>query len=95
MRVKAFPFNEEVRKFIAEHERIFVVEQNRDAQFKSLLVNELGINPQKIVSVLNYDGYPITADLIRQKIFQNLLGKLKPAFVEHEVGAPNESEVSE
>lgn len=95
MRVKAFPFNEEVRQFIADHERVFVVEQNRDAQFKSLLVNELNIDPQKLVSVLNYDGYPITADLIRQKVFKNLMGKLNPLFVEHEPGAPNESEVSE
>jgi 2-oxoglutarate ferredoxin oxidoreductase subunit alpha len=95
MRVKAFPFNDEVRNFIKDHERVFVVEQNRDAQFKSLLVNELGANPQKLVSVLNYDGYPITADFIQQKIFKNLVGKLNPAFVEHEIGDLNESEVSE
>jgi 2-oxoglutarate ferredoxin oxidoreductase subunit alpha len=84
-----------VRNFIKDHERVFVVEQNRDAQFKSLLVNELGANPQKLVSVLNYDGYPITADFIQQKIFKNLVGKLNPAFVEHEIGDLNESEVSE
>lgn len=95
MRVKAFPFHADVQKFIAEHERIFVVEQNRDAQFKSLLVNELSVDPQKLVSVLNYDGYPITADLIRQKIFKNLMGKLNPAFIEHKPGEPTDSEVSE
>jgi 2-oxoglutarate ferredoxin oxidoreductase subunit alpha len=95
MRIKAFPFNAEVQKFIAEHERVFVVEQNRDAQFKSLLVNELGVDPQKLVSILNYDGYPITADLIRQKVFKNLMGKLNPAFVEHQPGEPSDSEVSE
>ncbi len=95
MRIKAFPFNDTVRAFIEDHERVFVVEQNRDAQFKSLLVNELGINPQMLVSVLNFDGFPITADLIQQKIFQNLVGKLDPGFVEHEIGEPVESDLNE
>lgn len=95
MRVKAFPFNDEVRKFILNHERLYVVEQNRDAQFRSLLINELEVNPAKLVPVLNYDGFPITAETIRQQIYKNLLGKLSPAIVEHEPGEPTESEVSE
>lgn len=95
MRIKAFPFQESVKTFIDEHERIFVVEQNRDAQFKSLLVNELGINPHNLVSILNFDGYPITADLIRHKIYENLIGKLVPEFVEHEIGEPSDSEAIE
>jgi 2-oxoglutarate ferredoxin oxidoreductase subunit alpha len=93
--VKAFPFNEEVRQFIDNHQRVFIVEQNRDAQFKSLIINELNANPAKLTSILNYDGFPITADVIRQKIYEHLVGKLKPAFVEHEPGEPSESEVSE
>jgi 2-oxoglutarate ferredoxin oxidoreductase subunit alpha len=95
LRVKAFPFNEEVRQFIDNHQRVFIVEQNRDAQFKSLIINELNANPAKLTSILNYDGFPITADVIRQKIYEHLVGKLKPAFVEHEPGEPSESEVSE
>ena len=68
MRIKAFPFNDQVKNFIDAHETIFVVEQNRDAQFKSMLVNELSIDPNKIISVLNYDGKPITAQRICDKI---------------------------
>ena len=68
LRVRAFPFNEQVESFIAEHKRVFVVEQNRDAQMKTLLVNELGIDPHKLVPVLNYDGMPITARKIRDEV---------------------------
>jgi 2-oxoglutarate/2-oxoacid ferredoxin oxidoreductase subunit alpha len=68
MRVKAFPFGEEFADFINSHEIVFVIEQNRDAQFKSLMMIELGINPEKLVSVLNYDGTPITADNILKQI---------------------------
>lgn len=68
MRVKAFPFHQEVNDFIARHERIIVIEQNRDAQFRSLLINELELNPERLQSVLNYDGTPITAHHICQQI---------------------------
>jgi 2-oxoglutarate ferredoxin oxidoreductase subunit alpha len=64
LRVRAFPFGKEVADFIAEHEQVFVVEQNRDAQLRSLLVNELDIDPRKLVKVLFYDGTPITARFI-------------------------------
>ncbi len=50
----------------------FLVEQNRDAQMKTLLVNELGVDPARFVSVLNYDGMPITAHFIRQAISGHL-----------------------
>lgn len=95
MRVKAFPFNDEVNKFIKKHERLYVVEQNRDAQFRTLLINELDVNPAKLVPILNYDGFPITAETIRQQIYKNLLGKLSPAIVEHEAAPPSDSEVEE
>ena len=72
IRVKAFPFGGEFQNFINSHEKIFVIEQNRDAQFKSLMMIELGVNPEKLVSVLNYDGTPITADHILQQIKANL-----------------------
>jgi 2-oxoglutarate/2-oxoacid ferredoxin oxidoreductase subunit alpha len=72
MRVKAFPFGKAFTDFINSHEKIFVIEQNRDAQFKSLMMIELGANPEKLVSVLNYDGTPITADNILKQIKANL-----------------------
>jgi 2-oxoglutarate/2-oxoacid ferredoxin oxidoreductase subunit alpha len=64
LRVRGFPFGDEVASFIAEHDQVFVVEQNRDAQLRSLLVNELEINPAKLAKILHYDGTPITARFI-------------------------------
>jgi 2-oxoglutarate ferredoxin oxidoreductase subunit alpha len=64
LRVKAFPFNKDVEQFIASHKRVYVVEQNRDAQLRALLMIELGAPADKLVPVLNYDGMPITADAI-------------------------------
>ncbi|MDP2259059.1 MAG: 2-oxoacid:acceptor oxidoreductase subunit alpha [Caulobacter sp.] len=64
MRVRAFPFPGEVFDFIARHELVFVVEQNRDAQLRTLLINEGGVDPARLVKVLNYDGSPITARFI-------------------------------
>ena len=72
MRVKAFPFGNEFETFINAHKKIFVIEQNRDAQFRSLMMIELGVNPAKLVSILNYDGTPITADNIFNQIKANL-----------------------
>ncbi len=68
MRVRAFPFPDSVKQFIDEHEHVFVVEQNRDAQLRSMLVNELGIAPAKLEPVLHYDGTPITARFIVREI---------------------------
>ncbi|HNK18864.1 MAG TPA: 2-oxoacid:acceptor oxidoreductase subunit alpha [Piscinibacter sp.] len=64
MRLRAFPFPDSVPEFIAAHEKVFVVEQNRDGQMQTLLVNELGIDPAKLVRVLHFDGTPITARFI-------------------------------
>ncbi|HMM79427.1 MAG TPA: 2-oxoacid:acceptor oxidoreductase subunit alpha [Pyrinomonadaceae bacterium] len=72
MRPRAFPFGEAFSEFVAAHDRIFVVEQNRDAQFRSLIMIELGTDPAKLISVLNYDGTPITAD--------NIYGQIKTAM---------------
>jgi 2-oxoglutarate ferredoxin oxidoreductase subunit alpha len=68
LRVRAFPFHDEVADFVARHESVFVVEQNRDAQLKMLMVNECGIDPARLTSVLHYDGTPITARFIREEI---------------------------
>jgi 2-oxoglutarate ferredoxin oxidoreductase subunit alpha len=68
MRLRAFPFPASVPEFIASHDQVFVVEQNRDAQMHSLLVNELDVDPAKLVRVLHYDGTPITARFITNAI---------------------------
>ena len=72
MRLKAAPFPQSVLDFIMDHETVFVVEQNRDAQMRSILINELEIDPRRLVSVLNYDGFPITADFIIRKIHSHI-----------------------
>ena len=68
LRLQAFPFSDVVADFIAEHEQVFVVEQNRDGQVRSLLVNELGVDPARVLPVLHYDGTPITARFITREI---------------------------
>ncbi|WP_028524674.1 2-oxoacid:acceptor oxidoreductase subunit alpha [Runella limosa] len=68
MRATAFPFHSSVEEFIAAHDQVFVIEQNRDAQFRTLLINELEVNPKKLIKILNYDGMPITAEAIRRQI---------------------------
>lgn len=77
MRLRAFPFSQAVHNFIEEHERVYVVEQNRDAQMRSLLMIELGVSPQKLIPVLQYDGFPITAAAIISQI-----AKYHPAAAE-------------
>jgi 2-oxoglutarate/2-oxoacid ferredoxin oxidoreductase subunit alpha len=72
MRIRAFPFPDVVSKFIAEHDEIFVVEQNRDAQMRTLIVNELDIDPAKLIRILHYDGTPITARFITQAITKHV-----------------------
>ena len=68
MRIRAFPFDEEVRAFIDRHEIVFLAEQNRDAQMKTLLVNDLGVDPARIDSVLYYGGFSISADTIYEQV---------------------------
>ncbi len=68
LRLRAFPFPQSVPDFIAAHQRVFVVEQNRDAQMRSLLVNELEVDPARLESVRHYDGTPITARFIAAAI---------------------------
>jgi 2-oxoglutarate/2-oxoacid ferredoxin oxidoreductase subunit alpha len=71
MRVRGFPFGAEVLEFIQAHDRVFVVEQNRDAQLRTLLVNELEIDPARLQKLLHFDGTPITARMIAEKIEGN------------------------
>jgi 2-oxoglutarate ferredoxin oxidoreductase subunit alpha len=72
MRLRAFPFSQPVRDFIASHDSVFVVEQNRDAQMHSMLVNELDVDPARLVRVLHYDGTPITARFIATAIRKSI-----------------------
>ncbi|MAD07209.1 MAG: ferredoxin oxidoreductase [Gammaproteobacteria bacterium] len=67
-RVRAFPFGSEVEAFVQAHDLVFVVEQNRDAQMRTLLINELQTAPAKLVPVLYYAGLSISADTIHQQI---------------------------
>jgi 2-oxoglutarate ferredoxin oxidoreductase subunit alpha len=64
VRVRAFPFAEEAIDFILDHNQVFVIEQNRDGQLRTLLINEGAIDPARLISILHYDGTPITARFI-------------------------------
>ncbi len=68
LRIRAYPFHDDVLDFIAAHDRIFLVEQNRDAQLRSLLINDGDIDPARLVPILHYDGTPITARFIVKAI---------------------------
>ncbi len=68
LRIRSFPFQDEIFDFVSSHSKVFVIEQNRDAQLKTLLVNDAGINPASLISVLHYDGTPITARYITGEI---------------------------
>ncbi len=72
LRIKSFPFDQIAINFLHDHKHIFVVEQNRDAQMKSLIMIELGISSEKLISVLNYDGLPVTATNIVHQITHSL-----------------------
>jgi 2-oxoglutarate ferredoxin oxidoreductase subunit alpha len=82
MRLQAFPFPASVNKFIADHEKVFVVEQNRDAQMRSMIINELEIDPARLVAVLHYDGTPITARFIGAAIRKSIQTVVKTAAAE-------------
>ncbi len=75
MRLRAFPFNEDVKAFCAAHDRVFMIEQNRDGQMRSLLMIEAEVPGEKLISVLNYDGTPMTAQFVRNAV----LAHLRPA----------------
>jgi 2-oxoglutarate ferredoxin oxidoreductase subunit alpha len=86
LRVRAFPFHQDVPDFIADHDFVFVVEQNRDAQLRMLIVNECGLDPVRLVPILHYDGTPITARFIARSIGDHL-DTLKVTPPRRKVGA--------
>ena len=71
-RVKAFPFADEVREFIEQHEVIYVVEQNRDAQLRTLLINDIDADQNKLVSLLHYNGMPINAGFVVDRVLEEI-----------------------
>ena len=79
MRVRGFPFADAVAEFITAHEHVFLIEQNRDAQMRALIVNECGIAPDRLIPVLHYDGNPLTARFITREIAEKAtLFNVKP-----------------
>jgi 2-oxoglutarate ferredoxin oxidoreductase subunit alpha len=74
LRVRAFPFSDAVDRFVAEHETVFVIEQNRDAQLRTMLMTEQEMSPARLVPILHFDGTPITARFITEAIAQRLPG---------------------
>jgi 2-oxoglutarate/2-oxoacid ferredoxin oxidoreductase subunit alpha len=83
MRVRAFPFSEDVEKFLAAHELLFVVEQNRDAQFRALLTLETAVDKRKLRSLLHYDGLPMCASFV----VEGVLAELRPRALAAPKGA--------
>ena len=79
LRLRAFPFSDAVVDFINAHDQVFLVEQNRDAQMRVLLVNECGIDPARFISILHYDGTPITARFIIAAIAERMATKSREA----------------
>jgi len=90
MRIRAYPFHDDILDFIAAHERVFVVEQNRDAQLRTLILSEGDIDPARLVPILHYDGTPITARFIVKAIADILavvtLAPLKTALPRSSTG---------
>lgn len=86
LRLRGFPFNKTVDAFIEDHDTVFLVEQNRDAQMRTLLVNECLISPRQLIPILNYNGTPITAKQIREAILLVVRGdNIRPLRKQHSV----------
>jgi 2-oxoglutarate ferredoxin oxidoreductase subunit alpha len=71
-RVRAFPFSEAVQEFIEQHEVVYVVEQNRDAQLRSLLMLDTGADPTKLVPLLHYNGMPLSAGFVVDRVLEEV-----------------------
>jgi 2-oxoglutarate/2-oxoacid ferredoxin oxidoreductase subunit alpha len=81
MRVRSFPFNEDVEKFLDQHKIIFVVEQNRDAQMRSLLTIETRVDKAKLRSLLHYSGLPISSEFIVKGVLSEIEPKTRAVGV--------------
>jgi 2-oxoglutarate/2-oxoacid ferredoxin oxidoreductase subunit alpha len=83
MRVRSFPFSEDVERFLAAHEVLFVIEQNRDAQLRSLLTLETQVDKAKLRSLLHYNGLPISSAFIVEGVLAELHPQAKPKGAAH------------
>jgi len=72
LRIRAFPFNADVQAFLDSHERVLVVEQNRDAQLRTLLLSECSVDGRKVESILSYDGLPMSAEPLVAAVREHL-----------------------
>ena len=71
-RVRAFPFSDAIKAFIDKHEVVYVVEQNRDAQLRALLILDIDADPNKLVSLLHYNGIPINAGFVVDRVLDEI-----------------------
>ena len=71
-RVKSFPFSASIKEFIQQHDVVYVVEQNRDAQFRALLMLDSDADPSTLVSLLHYDGMPLNAGFVVRKVLEEI-----------------------
>ena len=71
-RIRSFPFNKDVADFIEQHDVIYVVEQNRDAQLRTLLINDIEANQRKLVSLLHYNGMPINSGFVVSRVLEEI-----------------------
>ena len=72
LRVLGFPFNGQVSQFVASHDKVFVVEQNRDAQLRSLLILETNTDAARLIPVLHYNGMPIPSQCVVEGLCEHL-----------------------
>ncbi len=71
-RVKSFPFGDEVSEFIEQHDLVYVVEQNRDAQLRTLLITDINADQRKLVPMLHYNGMPINSGFVVDKVLEEI-----------------------
>ncbi len=71
-RIKAFPFSEEISEFIEQHDVVYVVEQNRDAQLRTLLINDIEADQRKLISLLHYNGMPINPGFVVDGVLEKI-----------------------
>ena len=71
-KIRAFPFSDEVAEFIEQHDVVYVVEQNRDAQLRTLLINDIEANQTKLVPLLHYNGMPINAGFVVDRVLDEI-----------------------
>jgi len=75
LRVRSFPFHSSIREFVESRDKVFVLEQNRDAQLRGMLTMELEIDPKRLVPLLSYDGMPVTASFLQNTVLTKISDK--------------------